>query len=74
MAPASAAIPPMTWTAPLPTSSCSSNLAQTIIGYMHESINLFSIRIVLPEIGPSAPARIFSRKGVNFINTSNYFY
>lgn len=74
MAPTSAAIPPMTWTAPLPTSSCTSNLAQTVIGYMHESINLFSIRVVLPEMLPFGPARFFSRKGVIFINTSNYFY
>lgn len=52
MAPISAAIPPMTWTAPLPTSSCTSNLARTVIGFMHESINLFSIRVVLPELVP----------------------
>lgn len=63
MAPTSAAIPPTTWTAPLPTSSCTSNLAQTVIGYMHESINLYSIRVVLPKMGLIGPARFFfSRK------------
>lgn len=54
MAPISAAIPPMTWTAPLPTSSCTNNLARAVIGLMQESINLFSIRVVLPELVPFA--------------------
>lgn len=66
MAPTSAAIPPTTWTAPLPTSSCTSNLAQTVIGYMHESKNLYSIRVVLPKMGPIGPARFFLVEKVLF--------